>query len=71
LQLVVTGQAEQVGCPLTGKPVNSEASLQIAGTEVKFCCNGCKGKAAKLDPAGQIQLVFGKGFDKGFKVKSN
>jgi YHS domain-containing protein len=71
LQLVATGQAEQIACPLSGRPTKAGTDLTVAGTIVKFCCNGCKGKVSKADEAAQVKLVYGKGFDKGFKVKSN
>ncbi|MCA9014704.1 MAG: hypothetical protein KDA77_05155 [Planctomycetaceae bacterium] len=69
LQLVATGQAKQVSCPFAGKPVNPDQSVTVAGTEVQFCCGGCKGKAAKAEGDEQINLIFNdKAFAKGFKV---
>ncbi|QGQ22655.1 hypothetical protein F1728_08185 [Gimesia benthica] len=69
LQLVATGKAKQVKCPFAGKPVNPAQSVTVAGTEVKFCCGGCKGKAAKASGDEQIKLIFNdKAFEKGFKV---
>jgi hypothetical protein len=35
---------------------------------VCLCCGGCKGKVAKATGDDQLELVFGKNFDKGFKV---
>jgi YHS domain-containing protein len=70
LQLVATGQAEQVACPRTGKPVNDEKTAEVGGVKVAFCCGGCQGKVAKASAEDQVALVFGKGFDKGFKVKA-
>jgi YHS domain-containing protein len=69
LQLVATGQAKQVNCPFAGKAVNPAQSVTVAGTEVSFCCGGCKGKAAKATGDDQIKLIFNdKAFAKGFKV---
>lgn len=69
LQLVATGKAKQVKCPFAGKPVNPAQAVTVAGTEVKFCCGGCKGKAAKASGDEQIKLIFNdKAFEKGFKV---
>lgn len=68
-QLVVTGQATQTACPLTGRPVNAEKKADVGGVEVCFCCGGCLGKVSKLSADEQVELVFGKGFDKGFTVK--
>ncbi len=70
-QLVVTGQAEQVGCPLSGGKVNADTTVELCGVKVGFCCNGCKGKATKAEGDVQLAMLFGeKAFKKGFKVKS-
>jgi YHS domain-containing protein len=67
-QLVQTGQAKQVACPLTGRPAKSSVTCTVAGVDVCLCCGGCKGKVAKATGDDQLELVFGKNFDKGFKV---
>ena len=70
-QLVDTKQAKQVKCPITKKPFKTATAIDVAGTEVAFCCNGCKGKVAKASGAAQLELVFSaKAFAKGFKVAS-
>ena len=70
-QLVVTGQATQVGCPITGGKVNADTAVELCGVKVGFCCNGCKGKATKAKADEQVAMLFGdKAFKKGFKVKS-
>jgi hypothetical protein len=71
-QLVTTKQATQEKCPITGKAINKSKVEKIAGLEVAFCCDGCKGKvAAAKDDAAKLALVFNDAaFDKGFKVKS-
>jgi hypothetical protein len=61
-QLVATKQAKQTKCPFTGGPLKTK--LTIAGAEVQFCCNNCKGKAAKKEGNEQLVFVFG---DKEFK----
>jgi YHS domain-containing protein len=69
-QLVASGQATEVKCPLTGKDLNPEAKSTVADVEVKFCCKNCKAKvdAAKGDE--QLNLVFSDAaFKKGFEVK--
>ena len=65
-QLVQTGQLKQVACPLTGKDVNPEASVDVAGVKVGLCCMNCKGKVEKAKGDEQINLVF-KDTKKGFK----
>jgi YHS domain-containing protein len=68
-QLVVTGQATEVKCPLTGRPLNEETAIDVDGAKVAFCCNNCKGKAEKAKGDEQINLIFNdKAFDQGFKV---
>lgn len=68
-QLYATGQAKLVKCPLTGKKLNPATKISVAGTNVCFCCNGCKGKATKAQGDAQLNLVFGdKAFKKGFVV---
>lgn len=73
LQLVLTEQAEQKGCPISGKAVNDDTALEVAGATVKFCCNGCRGKVAKEeDEKEQIQTVFNdKAFAKAYKLKES
>ena len=65
-QLVQTGQLKQVACPLTGRDVNPDANVEVAGAKVEFCCMNCKGKVAKATGDEQIDLVF-KDTKKGFK----
>jgi YHS domain-containing protein len=65
-QLVQTGQLKQVACPLTGKDVNPDATVDVAGVKVGFCCMNCKGKVEKAKGDEQINLVF-KDTKKGFK----
>jgi len=63
-QLVETGQAKQAKCPFSDGPLNEK--LTVAGAEVQFCCNKCKGKAEKLTGQEQVEEIFGeKAFEKG------
>ena len=69
-QLVLTGQAKQTGCPFSGGKLNPDTAIEVCGTKVCFCCNGCKSKATKVEGDAQVALLFGdKAFKKGFKVK--
>ena len=34
----------QTVCPVSGKPVDPEVSVEHAGRRVFFCCGGCEGK---------------------------
>jgi YHS domain-containing protein len=66
-QLVATKQATQKACPFSGQPVTAGTEIKVAGAEVGFCCDMCKGKAeAEKD---QVALIFSDAaFEKGFKV---
>jgi hypothetical protein len=70
-QLVMTGQAKQIGCPLTGGKVNPATKMKIAGVDVGFCCAGCQGKVKKATAEKQVEMVFVAGFDKAFAVKQD
>ncbi len=71
-QLVATGQAKQVACPFTGRPINPDTAIKVAGAEVAFCCNNCKAKAENLEGAAQAEAIFNdKAFDMSFKVGAN
>lgn len=68
-QLYQTGQAKLVKCPLTGRKLNPATKISVAGTDVCFCCNNCKGKVSKAEGDAQRDLVFSdKAFKKGFTV---
>ena len=68
--MVVTGQAKQVNCPFTGKVLNPDTAIEVSGAKVAFCCNNCKGKAARYTGEEQFNLIFGdNAFEKGFKVE--
>jgi hypothetical protein len=69
-QLVLSGQATQVKCPLTGGAVKAETKTKVAGVEVQFCCNNCKGKVTAAKGDEQLALVLSDAaFKKGFEVK--
>lgn len=69
-QLVQTSQAKQEKCPLSGGELNKDATVDVAGVKVTFCCNNCKGKVEKAEGDEKLELAFAdKAFDKGFKVE--
>ena len=66
-QLVLTGQAKQVKCPLAGRPAKDDKSVSVEGVTVNVCCGNCLKAATKADD--KVALLFSdKAFDKGFKV---
>ncbi len=70
-QLVATGQAKQVACPITGREVQPGRTVDVDGIEVSFCCVGCQGRVAKAKGDVRRYLVFSENaFAKGFKVAS-
>ncbi len=68
-QLVATKQYKETACPISGRDLNPETKVTLAGVDVTFCCNGCKGKVESAEGDKQLDLVFGeKAFKKGFAV---
>lgn len=68
-QLISTGQAKQVKCPLSGAKLNPEATVEVDGIKVQFCCNKCQGKVAEAKGEEQTKLVFSDdAFKKGYEV---
>ena len=66
-QLVLTGQAKQVACPIAGKPTKDATKIDVGGVGVTFCCNGCRGKASKAED--QVAFLFNdKAFAKAYEV---
>jgi hypothetical protein len=64
-QLVATKQYEQKACPISGGKLNENATTEVAGVKVAFCCNNCKGKVDGLEGDEQLDSVFGeKAFEK-------
>lgn len=69
-QLVVTKQASQKACPLTGRDVDGSKTVTVGKVEVSLCCGGCVKKAQGMNEAAQAEALFGKeAFKKGFAVK--
>ncbi|MCA9062990.1 MAG: hypothetical protein KDA96_08020 [Planctomycetaceae bacterium] len=68
-QLVHTKQYKQAKCPLSGAPCKKDFAVKVSETDVYFCCNNCKGKAAGASGDDQLALIFGEEpFKKGFEV---
>jgi hypothetical protein len=69
LQLVQSGQLKQVKCPLTGRPIAADKTVDVEGVSVGLCCAGCQGKAKKASGDELITLLF-KDTKKGFEPAS-
>ena len=72
-QLVATKQYEQKVCPFSGGDLNPETAVKLAGVNVAFCCNNCKGKVESAEKdAEKLEMVFSdKAFEKGFAKKKS
>ncbi|TWT39919.1 hypothetical protein KOR42_50410 [Thalassoglobus neptunius] len=69
-QVVVTKQAKQVKCPISGQPLNPEMATPVSDVKVEFCCDKCLAKVKAAEGEKQLQLVFSDAaFQKGFEVK--
>jgi YHS domain-containing protein len=64
-QLLETGQIAQVGCPISGRPVNEETLVEVGNAKVGFCCKGCLAKYNEADDEGKLNVVFAN-LEKGF-----
>ena len=69
VQFVETAQITQVGCPITGRKLNKDATIALGKAKVAFCCEGCLGKA-KAAPAKELAALVFKSFDKGFTLQT-
>lgn len=70
-QLVLTGQYIQTVCPLTGREVVSDKSVEVGGVNVGVCCGGCESKLkGATELPDRAKLVFANAsFEKGFAKK--
>ena len=71
LQMVLTGQAKQTACPISGEPTDPESIYKVGGVDVQFCCGKCIAKVKKAKPEEQLEMIFGKNFSKAFAVKKS
>ena len=71
LQLVATGQAIQVACPVTGEKLDGNLTLDMQGLRIRFCCIGCLGKVNDEQQEDiRLYYVFGNNaFRNGFVVR--
>jgi YHS domain-containing protein len=60
------GFTRQVLCPVSGKPINPQASVEYEGEKVYFCCPNCP-KAFEADPEKFVAKL--PQFKKGTKAK--
>ena len=69
MQIVSTGQARQVKCPISGHALDADQSIVVNAIEISFCCQDCKSEAAAAEGEKQLAMLFGdEAFAKAFVV---
>jgi len=68
-QLVVTKQAIQVGCPISGGPIKAGTEVEVAGVSVGYCCPKCQKKVNEAGDEEKLELSFAN-FAKGFTTQT-
>ncbi len=71
MQLVATGQYEQIKCPLTGDAFVPRIKTKVSGVDVCFSSTDALKKVKRASADERTELVFGEGFDKGFAMKQD
>lgn len=74
MQLMATGQAMQVACPISGETLGSRAEFvsSVRGVPVQFASAEAQERFLATPENEQVKLVFGNSaFDRGFVMKSN
>ena len=69
VQWLETAQITQVGCPISGRALNPEATIALGKTKAAFCCENCLGKA-EAAPSKELAALIFKDFDKGFTLQT-
>jgi YHS domain-containing protein len=64
-QLLETGQMVQVGCPISGGPVNEKTLVEVGEAKAGFCCEKCLAKYEKASDDEKLAILF-KNLPKGF-----
>lgn len=59
-QMMLTGELEQVHCPITHKAFKAEQTVDVGGVTIAFCCGTCKGKVEKQSADEQVTTCFAK-----------
>lgn len=66
-QLLETGQVVEVACPLSGKPLNKDATAEFGKQKISFCCEHCLAEFKEASDDKKLDLVFSEAaFKKGF-----
>jgi YHS domain-containing protein len=67
-QLLETGQIVQVACPVTGKPINKDDTVETGNAKVSFCCEKCLAKYNEAaDDDAKLKMLFsGAAMKRGF-----
>jgi len=66
-QLAATGQAKLTKCVISGRKLDTKTKIKVAGVDICFCCNNCKG--AVLKAKDKVAKAFNdKAFAKGYVI---
>ncbi len=57
-QLLETGQIAQVACPITGKPINKDDTVESGDAKVSLCCEKCLAKYKEADGDAKLKMLF-------------
>jgi len=66
---VITGQFKQTRCPLTGDEFALGIKMKVCGVDVRFSSAEGLKRVKRASADERAELVFVKGFDKGFAKK--
>ncbi|MBX7167281.1 MAG: hypothetical protein K1X74_13205 [Pirellulales bacterium] len=69
LQWLETAQMLQVGCPLSGKPVNPDTMCDLGNAKVGFCCKNCMGKFQKASDEEKLAMCC-EDISKGYTLQT-
>ena len=48
----------QVACPVTGKPINKDDTVDAGNAKVSFCCEKCEAKYKEASDEDKLKMVF-------------
>lgn len=66
-QFLETKQITQIGCPISGRPIDATKTAALGKAKVAFCCGNCLAKAEASDDLAKLAFAS---FDKGFTLQT-
>ena len=68
-QLLETEQMVQVGCPISGHPVDEATAVEVGTAKAGFCCEKCQAKYAEASDDDKLKIMFAD-YKKGFTLQT-